>query len=193
MTTTVGSFRICNFKGHFRLHRKIHPTQTFAHLPSNVRVKRCCNFTVIRPSLDKVVFTLFHSSNHVNFSGIRQFIEIPNALRAFNKLFESSVQIGDVIIDNTTIAGRLMIDGVHFIHLKKLKKATEEISHGDAHLSLRPHFFPGGVLRRKNSPTIILFGSGRYVILGTKTPCQVRTTMEFLHALIHRMSSSLIL
>lgn len=75
--------------------------------------------------------------------------------------------------------------GSKCLDLVRLKKHIDsQADPSQLKFSLRPHFFPGGILRRRGANgSVILFDTASYVIVGAKTPLEIKSTYEFLCAI----------
>ena len=163
-------------------------------------VKFCRNFLVLRPECNKFVFTIFPRSGHVNVSGVKDFSLIPTVLDYFNTVFRTCVSLHKVVIDNSTASGYLQptltkLPQLDFLNLRQLQqylvhsKAGINLLDGQSklkcHLSLRPHYFPGGVFKSdKSTCTVILFTSKKYIIVGAKCEREICETQKSLCAII---------
>lgn len=180
-------FSLSNEKIHLPLARD----DTLLLASDSTSVKHVNNFVIIRVS--KIVFTIFHKSGHVNVSGVRDFSKIEEALRIFNDLFKTEVTEKKIIIDNTTSSGSLFDSSTSEaayskrIDLRELKRRVDLLGSEDISLSLRPHFFPGAVFRRRGKGTLIIFATGKFIIVGAKNRLQVREAHRALCAITRGM------
>ena len=137
-----------------------------------VTIKKCGNFYIIRDQkVKKRVYTLF-KSGHVNITGIQNFENIKDALDRFSLLFGETVNSSQVKINNSTASGHLNTKEKSFISLKRFKDLIDR--QPDGTFNFRPHLFPGAIFRRPGRSTIIIFPSGKYIIVGGKDKIQVR-------------------
>ena len=145
------------------------------------------NFYVVRCRARPYVFTIF--KGFVNVTGVADFeADLDRALSLFNAVFLQSVSPQDVTVDTSTAAGKITdcpcvsARWRERIDLVELKARLE--LHGVARLSLRPTVFPGGVIRRCGKPTIILFSSGNYNIVGGKSRKEIAAAHHFLRTVL---------
>ena len=54
-------------------------------------------------------------------------------------------------------------------------------------LSLRPYFFPGAVIRRENKCSIVLFATGKFIIIGAKSRAEIDHAYDTICATITRL------
>ena len=131
----------------------------------------------------------------MNVSGVRTFFDICNALQNFNSAFKTDIGFCDVIIDNSTSTGLIRLcDSGRRLNLHRLQqhilctKYQQKADRYIVHFSLRPHFFPGGVLRlyKPFRGSAIVFSSRKYIIVGARSCEEINATVELLCACIHR-------
>jgi len=139
-----------------------------------VNVRRYPNFTVVQRG--KKSFTLFSASGHCNSSGTRRFDRVQDTVRLFNLIFNARLRVEDIKVVNTTASGQCTPPSATAIH-----SAARGSTAFACRLSLRPHFFPGIVIRRSGQPTCILFSTGKFVILGALSELQARETLHYVH------------
>lgn len=175
--------KISNIKASFRLSSTIAPDSFFLVLCEEERKKivRHTNFSVYRP-LARLTFTLFHRSSHVNVTGVSSYTLLEKAVSFFNERFETSVCVREVTIDNITASGRLQLNELPAINLREIQRSLSPTSPYGV-FSLRADFFPGAVLRKPQCSTVIIFASGKFVIVGSKSPWQIQEAFLRLLAL----------
>lgn len=190
---------ICNIKFRFslvgeKINLPLARSETELLKDERVGVKHVNNFVVIRDG--RIVFTIFHKSGHVNVSGVRDFSKIEEALAIFNRLFKTAVSREKITVDNSTSSGSLFtpliassekIVAVQRLNLKELKNRVESVGGEESTLHLRPHFFPGAVFRRKGKSTLIVFTTGKFIIVGAKNRLQIREAHRALCAITRGM------
>ena len=183
--------RICNIKAHFKLTKKFEPRQAnssprFMFLMKHTIQK--VNFTLYRdPSYKRIVFTLFHHSPHVNITGARSYTALELAVKRFSQTVGEEIRTENIIIDNTTAVGRVWTHTRAHLDIHALKKTISIDETNKSSLSIRSDFFPGAVLRRKEFASIIIFSSGKFVIVGGKTPWHIQEAYQRLLALIRQL------
>jgi TATA-box binding protein (TBP) (component of TFIID and TFIIIB) len=153
-------------------------------------VKYCRNFIVLRvASKQRLTFTLFPKSGHVNVSGVRNFDHIPSALAVFNKIFDWPVSIREVAVDNTTSSGSFSCClppslNPKTLDIVRLKGHFDSGLPEGGSLSLRPDHFPGCVLKVPGYNSVIIFANCKYVIVGAKRRKDILQTREKACAII---------
>lgn len=184
--------RISNIKAHFRLTSPVLPNSFFLVLGEEDvhKLVRHANFTVYRP-LARLTFTLFHSSTHVNVTGVSSYTLLEKAVAFFNATFKTRVCTADVCIDNITASGSLRVNHKPAINLREIERRIVTSSTTDCgSFSLRADFFPGAVLRKPDHSTVILFASGKFVIVGSKSPWAIQEAFLRLLVLIQQTTCS---
>ena len=172
-----------NVKFHFHIRAQReeselwHPEKSAASDVISRRDHR--NFSVYR--VKRLVFTIFQGRHYVNVTGVKNFELISEAVNTFNLFFREKVLLSDITIDNSTSSGSLG-KRVNLVATRCFLD-SEKNSTG-YRLSLRPHYFPGGVLRKKGHNTVIIFATGKYIIVGAKSPETVFVTQHLLHTII---------
>lgn len=178
-----------NVKGHFKVQAPV-------TLPDCLKDYVIChnNYWMVRPPhpiFRKLVYTVFYSSGHINVSGIKDFDDCDHAQLLFEQLFNVA-SVSQFCIDNSTSTGQLCMTS-NSINLSKLK-LTENIDTYFAFpctVSLRPHYFPGALIRPAKITheicTSILFSNGKFNIVGAKHPAQVARTVHNLQQMAYRV------
>jgi hypothetical protein len=150
------------------------------------------------------VYTIFPDRGYVNVSGVGDFGEIGPALDWFNSVFKTSVSMRRAKVDNSTSSGRLAC--AHAAHASgrlNLPRFKNYIEHNCAEarekrlrFSLRPFYFPGGVLQcgRRGAPdrkgSAILFANAKYVLVGPKSPEEIGELHRLVCALTTKYTSA---
>ena len=116
----------------------------------------------------------------INITGLKDFEEDPKrAFSLFCKHYlkiEVPQSISNFIVDSSSCDGKLFAQNINLYELfnKVNKTPTLHMT-----LSLRPHYFPGCVIRKKQcSGSIVLFSSGSFLILGSKSKKIIEERVE---------------
>lgn len=160
-----------NVKLHFKTEKSV--------FKSRKSLKRTYkNFCVEK--ISHFVFTIF-TSGHVNATGIKSFDEVNEAVSCFCEKFDVCYKdcVKSLKIDNSTSSA--YISSPEKIYLPDLTKHLEEGT-----LSLRPEFFPGAVLRRDKKCTVVIFSTGRFIIIGAKSKEEAQDANNAICLLISR-------
>lgn len=124
------------------------------------------NFIVFRNSY---VFIIFYKGA-VNITGIKRFEDISDAIETFCESFcIDQQQITKHTVDNVSASG----DFGHEVNLYKLKKqinGQEDVANLFSSVSFNPNYFPAAFCKTYSVGTILVFGGGKYNIVGAK--CQ---------------------
>lgn len=185
-------------------HIDIYQNQT-TESSYHIKARLCDNFILVRCKPRKratsitskaIVFTIFPNSGHVNVCGVRDFDVVRNVLVLFNRIFKTTLELNSVTIDNSTSSGKLLCHALgkntkrlNLAGLKRFIQQDSECIERGLQLSLRPHFFPGGVLRQgKGKCSILLFATCKYVIVGAKTQSEITRAHRLTCALTRRWS-----
>lgn len=173
---------IKNLKAHFKLDTTVKLNTFFNVLSDEEKTKQLfkkINFSIFRDSqCKKIVYTIFHNSSHVNVTGIPTLKELNFALFRFNKQLQQNIKIDDVVIDNITAVGFIWENKKEKINLIPIEEHIRSLKLPLTTVNLRPDFFPGAVIRTKGYGTVILFSSGKYIIVGCKSECQLQMTQK---------------
>lgn len=151
-------------------------------------IKLYHNFVTVRPWTSqeqdvRTVFVIFPKSGHVNVSGIRGFDRVGHALTAFNSVFKTNIGPERVTVSNSTSSGRLKTR-LDIVRLRRFVETDPDCKRDNITLGLRPHSFPGALLRRKGSASAILFANGKYTIIGAKSREEVTSCLCTVNALV---------
>jgi len=166
-----------NVKCRFRIQEKL-------SIPEELEpfVTTHSNFVVLR--LLHFVITSFYKAKSVNVTGVRNFDDLEKARQAFNDFIKPKIKVEkeDVIVDCSTSSGRTN----QKVHID-LPKIQADIDGEKIGVSYNPHYFPGAVIRRKKKGTVILFRTGSYIILGSKSAEEVHDSFRSICKLIKRV------
>jgi TATA-box binding protein (TBP) (component of TFIID and TFIIIB) len=148
-------------------------------LQKRFRVRTYGNFAVLRTP--QATYTIYYSKC-INVTGISKFTLIPQAIKTFCTIIKISRITSSITIDNITANGRFqqavpLFKLCHAINLKTSLQCTP---------SFDPTYFPGAVIR-SNRGTIIVFGTGSYVVVGCKTQLEINTLFHNIFALIKKL------
>lgn len=186
MELTLPYPAVCNIKFRFKV------SENCGNLKNERLFKNCnwSNYYTIRFPSSKLAYIIFPSSGAVNITGVDNFELVEEALRNFNRQFNTQVKLSDVSIDNSTAAGQLPLSEGNVILLQSVKRVLENPSNWDVNervfVSLTPSCFPAAVIRRKfkeqKLPTLLLFGNGKYSIVGAKSKQELTNTYNWICA-----------
>lgn len=119
-------------------------------------------------------FSIFKKANIVNITGIPSFEEVPAAVERFATIISLPSAAFRVVVDSSTASGQFP---------QKLQfHLLSEVS--DCAIRYNPSRFPGACLTLPNNKKVNLFKSGKYSILGCKSPEEIDETFRFLEAAI---------
>ena len=155
------------------------------------------NYFTYRLNQSKTVYSIFPKAGFVNITGVCSFNDIPQALDEFNRQFFTKINVDEIIVDNSTASGTIEIcDRAQKVHrtisskklrldLWRVKKLVSQCSkYQNARISLYPKYFPAAVIRSKLAPTVLLFASGKYTIVGAKSVEKIRAAHQQICAII---------
>ena len=171
------SYEISNVKCHFKIGKEIKIT---CRKERNIR--RFQNFFVWKKS--QFTFIVFEKAGVINITGCKNFFEDP--FKAFQIFCENFVDLHQPAlkythkIDCSTISGK--IPNCSSINLFDLKPYSDCIK-----ISIRPHYFSSAVIRRKEEPTILIFSTGSFIILGSKEDSQITESIKVIQKILHGM------
>lgn len=149
---------IVNVKISFRISKHINVKNKLLFVPN---VKWYNNFAIIKKTYTFTIFT----SGFVNITGIPQINRIFYAVKALRKLIKIKKQHiqTEPKIDNTTSSGTFN----QKINLMNLKEKIQQ-SHKNVKIKLNPFYFSGATFKFSEYGTIIIFSTGKYIIVGAK-------------------------
>ena len=134
-----------------------------------IPAKKYPNFLVIH---DNHKYTIFKKGagkgQHINITKIKSFEDIHTALFRLNDLLATRFAVGDMIIDNITATSNLG---------KKIDLCSFLRAHSSLNIAYNAESFPGAFIRF-SCATVILFSSGKLVIVGAKSCKAVEQTLE---------------
>jgi TATA-box binding protein (TBP) (component of TFIID and TFIIIB) len=161
---------INNLKIRFTIFRKQLPKlrEEIKKLSTVQSVKTHHNFIVFKNSF---VFIIFFNSGTVNITGIKSFSNISDAICCFCTTFNisrSSIK-SETIVDNITATGSFG----RTVNLRNLKETINNGGKTESKISaasFNPNYFPAVFCKTFGIGTVLVFGSGKYNIVGAK--CQ---------------------
>jgi TATA-box binding protein (TBP) (component of TFIID and TFIIIB) len=120
-------------------------------------------------------FNIFKKSNIVNITGIPSFEHISTAIAKFQSLLSIPPIYTEINVDNTTANGQFP---------QRLPfQALTNIS--DCSVRYNPSLFPGAFLTLQNKRKVILFKSGKYIIIGCKSQEEINESFSLLTNIFH--------
>ena len=182
---------IHNVKFHFKL-KSIISEETLQNI-SQSKSSRWGNYFTVRLSQhSKIVYSIFPAAKFVNITGVGTFECIPQVLAEFNSIFKTCVRNEDVTVDNSTAAGSFCQPGGIRLNLLCIKQFLDRAPSAftSSRITLYPRFFPAAVLRTRYEPTVLLFASGKYTIVGAKSPEQIQTSYRKLCVIIQSVMTT---
>jgi TATA-box binding protein (TBP) (component of TFIID and TFIIIB) len=169
------------------------------HNPSYYIFQRNRNYIAIKNIL---FFTIWERVGRINITGIKSIAGIPSALTEFSKQFNIlETEILQVTIDNIFASGSLN-RRINLRILKELINSEKPSPHDVFQFTceFNPEKFPAAYCRSrsinsqtikpgcvKKRGTVVVFGSGKFNILGAKCVQDVTTLTQDLIALIYKL------
>ena len=146
--------------------------------------KTDCNFFVVRPA--DYVYIVFYSG-HVNCTKIKDFNSIEDCQKNFKRLVEEEtghqLLISSCSIDNISATGSLFSSPLSLFSLGEYLRTRRE------KFRYCPQRFPG-LSVRIHSATFIVFTSGKYIAVGSKTLCELNIASNSFSRLIQDYGDS---
>ena len=133
---------------------------------SNLVSTKLGNFFVLR---QKFVFIIFYSG-HVNCTKIKSMTQIPEVMQKLNELFPD-LQVNYTQTDNISASGVLLNSKINLFELSQHFKDNSQAHH------FNPQLFPG-LYTKYNSATFIIFKTGKFVCVGTKSISELEQVCE---------------
>jgi len=174
-------------------------------LPPYLTYKKTGNYTSLKNNL---FYSIWETVGKVNITGIKSIEEIPLALNEFSLIFKINLnEICNIIIDNIFACGsfnrKVDLRALKFL-INSIPKTSEENYNflcdfipekfGAAYCrSQKLCIFSGGgkkksvVCQRIKRGTVVVFGSGKYNILGAKCQRDVANLFHEMNALILKL------
>ena len=119
------------------------------------------NFFVLK---NKYTYTVFLKNNFVNVTGISNFDELQQVRKHLEKLLLPDVYLfSDITVDNLTFSG------LSSYVSKSLRELQTSLRKKKAQVYFNSLRFPGLFVKFSCKGRIIVFSSGKYVIVGVKT------------------------
>jgi TATA-box binding protein (TBP) (component of TFIID and TFIIIB) len=153
------------------------------------------NFLVIK---DKYSYIIFPESKnkkgkkkggYINITGIKSFEDVENVIPELCVTFElNRIQVtGEVVIDNVTANG----DFGQKLHLPRIQEVINGETEKDGNTfsaSFDRNYFPGAFCKTfPKIGTILIFPSGKYVIVGSKCVAEVQKVYQMMLAVIQKL------
>ena len=154
--------KISNYKISYRTFQHL---KTAIHKLKNEDVKFGKNFAVIRAS--GFVYTLNYSG-YINITKIAHLLDAEKAITALHELIQIPKNCTGFNVDNITASGNFGCR-VRIVDLKYFFDSNQNLGK----FCFRPSSFCGANIKYPSFGTIIIFDTGSYTIVGSKTSDQV--------------------
>jgi TATA-box binding protein (TBP) (component of TFIID and TFIIIB) len=147
------------------------------------------NFLVVK---DKYTYIIFPKSKedycYINITGIKSFEDIENVIPELCDAFHLNQNqvVGEVVIDNVSANG----DFGRKLNLPQIQEVINRESEKDGNTfsaSFDRNYFPGAFCKTLTIGTILIFPSGKYVIVGSKCIAEVQQVYQMMHAIIQKL------
>lgn len=137
----------------------------------NLQYKKFHNFVVILCKFKYIIFKKGKKSvNHINITHIKNNYEISDAITFLKSNLDIDVEVSSCIVDNITVSALCP----HKVNLPNFF-----LSNKDLKLSYNNEKFPGLFVKLGNG-TIILFSSGKFVIVGIKDESKIADLVKLI-------------
>jgi TATA-box binding protein (TBP) (component of TFIID and TFIIIB) len=144
--------------------------------------KKLHNFIVFK---SEYVFIIFFNCGTVNITGIKCLTDISQAVYIFCQTFDISRGnlAGSIIIDNITASGSFNRE----VNLRTLKEKINDSENKSRinSASFNPNYFPAAFCKTFGIGTILIFGGGKYNIVGAKSQQDVTDVFNLAKELLH--------
>ncbi len=160
-------YTVCNVKCHVK-------TSPFS-LSEEVlkKSRKCKNFYTYK--VQGISFVLFPTIGFLNISGIKCFAHIKDIPPLLFHQFKINIRSDNIIVDNTTASGKLIINQ---------SLSTLNFDEKEWTVNFRPQIFPAAIIRRRNchrkKGSIILFANGKFIIVGGKNEEDIKSVYSSL-------------
>ena len=140
-------------------------------MKKSILVKDYLNYIVFTEKYTSIIFKQSQNqSNHVNVTKIKSINTIQNSILHLGNILNANLENITYTIDNITASGKLSCE----VNLENFLKNNLELK-----TSYNIEKFPGLFIKQK-SGTIILFSSGKFVIVGAKKICDLQNYKQLL-------------
>ena len=172
--------KISNIKGHVKLGEL-----SLKQLQANLKEKEFVRHGNYISLKGKYSYVIFPKNGYVNVTGIRKIEEISCVLHnlCLDFSLDRDLIVSDFIIDNTTATGNLE----KRINLSTLQEYIVTKPSCDFTVSYNRDIFSGAFIKSCFGPTVIIFSSGKYNILGSKCLQSLTQVSLKFHALINEL------
>lgn len=160
---------ICNVKISFKSNVAEYAQELFD------RAVKVTNYYIILKK--RYTFTVYYKTNVVNITGITSFDKILKAVKKFRS-FSNLIKViekASIKIDNSTAYGTVL-GKINILKLKSSDKIKKRIQYN-------PLLFPGAFITLK-SKKVIIFKSGKYIILGCRNILEINKVFKRLKKII---------
>jgi TATA-box binding protein (TBP) (component of TFIID and TFIIIB) len=184
--------KINNLKGHIRVSEDcIDGIRNALKLSEKKwkKNKEFHNFLVVK---DKYSYIIFPKSKegycYINITGIKSFEDVENVIPELCETFHlNRIQVaGEVVIDNVSANG----DFGRKLNLPQIQEAINGESKKDGNTfsaCFDRNYFPGAFCKTLTIGTILIFPSGKYVIVGSKCVAEVQEIYRMMFAIIRKL------
>jgi TATA-box binding protein (TBP) (component of TFIID and TFIIIB) len=189
MDTTLP--KINNLKGHIRVNKEC-VERIRSTLKLNVKKwkknKEYHNFIVVKDKYSYIIFPRSKKGCYINITGIKSFEDVKNVIPELCDTFQlSPIQVkGEVVIDNVSANG----DFGRKLHLPQIQEVINGENEKDGNTfstSFDRNYFPGAFCKTLTIGTIIIFPSGKYVIVGSRCAAEVQQVYQMMLAVIQKL------
>lgn len=145
------------------------------------------NFCVVR---ERFTYLLYAERGFINVANIKNWKDFFSVLQTFSDSFEidcRQLSADRLKVDNITASG-------HFKQKVDLNKLNTYFNERQANspfpktiYQYRRNRFPAAFIKTRESGTVVLHGSGKYIIVGTKNTKQLNKIYTWIYALIRAL------
>lgn len=165
-------YLVTNFKISFKCPLLfLDNVSTITH-QQNLDTKVFNNFIVFKKKFNFIIFKAKRTLNHINVTKLSTREDILESVQVFEQLF--SCQISNLTIDNIIAVSKFP----EFLNLSKISQHTFE-----GKIKYNSEKFPGLFIKFKEG-TVILFHSGKVVVVGCKTESNIECLLKRICAYI---------
>ena len=141
------------------------------------------NFILNNEQISSISVTIYgHSPLSLNVSGIQSLDEVNLVQELIEKLYD--VKCLDVRVDNIFLSHK------DYLNLDVSKIYYYLRDYIDCHVDYNIELYPGMYIKSKNYPTINLFRTGSFQILGAKSHEQIFEIKNFVNMLVSMFNKS---
>ena len=145
----------------------------------DIFIKQYNNFNVIKNKYAYIIFTKskIRQKFHVNITKIPSFDHVPKAIEGLKDIIENPFSVEEITIENITCL-HILNKEINLIEIFR-HISSSEFSKDVTYTRYNPEKFPGMFIKLRKC-SILLFSSGKMVVIGAKNKEEVKNGIFFI-------------